>query len=307
MAINNSFLLVVAGMTIKVSHKMASGARNALLYGGIFILLWSTGSFAEGIHGGIELVTTKIRVTDGIALWRQEIDRRGRELIKANSGLGPTGLIECREAEEIPAAYLCLSFFQYDLNRLFGRASIFAEGGYELGRGSLANESHPDMAKLNLTTQGHDLKSSDLLTFFKMSETSWNPYEKKFHDNVLLKLKKRHGKFVVLGFSYQAFDSYQSIVGHEVMHAQYLLQPQYAKTVANFWGTLSADERSAIRSALKEEAYDPADEELMKNEFQAFVLEPDAETDRLAKFAQRYRVRLMNLLQQARIAPVQIH
>ncbi len=80
------------------------------------------------------------------------------------------------------------SFFQQDMNRIFGRMSIFSEGGYVVPKGTLVSLGNRDLIKLNKTTQGNDLTSSKIMEFYSA-------------------LKKRYSDFVILGFSHQAFDS----------------------------------------------------------------------------------------------------
>jgi len=272
----------------------------------------------------ILLLTDKISAGSGIGAWRKRLDKEGRdrvkETIKRDGALGPTGaLTECAETAEIPGVFLCQSFFQNDLNGIFGRLSFYAEGGYELGRGTLVDTKNWELVALNLTTQGHDLKRGDLLEAFgKMSDACSKgkkdlcptPYEAEFYRKILVPISRQYKSFVVLGFSYQAFDTYQSNVGHEMMHAQYFMIKNYQDAVHEYWLSIPDDkpdsDREKIKKALAEEGYDPKDDALMENEFQAYVLEPGAEDDRLGQFVPAHRAPLTQVLRKHGVAPIQV-
>ena len=64
-----------------------------------------------------------------------------------------------------------------------------------------------------------------------------------------------------------------TILHHELSHGEYFTNPAYAAFVANFWQTvLTAPERAAVRTYLASEGYDPALEDLMQNEMQAYLM-----------------------------------
>ncbi|MDT7950934.1 MAG: hypothetical protein RQ966_05450 [Acetobacteraceae bacterium] len=64
-----------------------------------------------------------------------------------------------------------------------------------------------------------------------------------------------------------------TILHHELSHGEYFTKPAYAAFVKSFWeNTLTSDERAAFRSYLAAEGYDPALEDLMRNETQAYLM-----------------------------------
>lgn len=64
-----------------------------------------------------------------------------------------------------------------------------------------------------------------------------------------------------------------TILHHELAHGEFFSDPTYARYVRHFWATaLTEPERAAIRSWLASEGYDPALEEVMLNEMQAYLM-----------------------------------
>jgi hypothetical protein len=64
-----------------------------------------------------------------------------------------------------------------------------------------------------------------------------------------------------------------SILRHELSHGEFFSDPAYATYVRGFWRTdLTEAERAGMRRFLGSEDYDTADEELMLNEMQAYVM-----------------------------------
>jgi hypothetical protein len=77
----------------------------------------------------------------------------------------------------------------------------------------------------------------------------------------------------MLGQPGRLFEAYG--LYHETRHGLYFTEPTYARACREYWnGVLSADQREAFRLALLSMDYDSADEELMINEWQAYVLTP---------------------------------
>jgi hypothetical protein len=64
-----------------------------------------------------------------------------------------------------------------------------------------------------------------------------------------------------------------AILRHELSHGEFFSDPAYAAYVRGFWRTdLTEAERAGVRRFLGSEDYDTADEELMLNEMQAYVM-----------------------------------
>jgi hypothetical protein len=68
-----------------------------------------------------------------------------------------------------------------------------------------------------------------------------------------------------------------AILRHEISHGVYFTDPAYAAYVRRFWDTvLDAGERDKFRRFLGGEGYDTANDDLMRNETQAYlVFTPD--------------------------------
>lgn len=65
----------------------------------------------------------------------------------------------------------------------------------------------------------------------------------------------------------------RAVLWHEMSHGEYFTRPAYADWTRRFWReTLTDAERDAFRAFLTKLDYDPADEDLMANETQAFLM-----------------------------------
>jgi hypothetical protein len=64
-----------------------------------------------------------------------------------------------------------------------------------------------------------------------------------------------------------------TILRHEVSHGVYFTDPAYAAYTTHFWAdAMTAGERAAFRRMLGEEGYDTSNEDLMRNEMQAYLV-----------------------------------
>jgi hypothetical protein len=64
-----------------------------------------------------------------------------------------------------------------------------------------------------------------------------------------------------------------TILHHELSHGEYFTDPGYVAFVHRFWTQmLTSGERERIRRHLRTEGYDPALEEVMENEAQAYLM-----------------------------------
>ena len=266
-------------------------------------------------YAGIERCDTALIAVSGVNPWRHEVNAKSRKL-NIDGDWPEVGHTEYREVSELPGAFIFLSFLQWDMNMIFTRASIYAEGGYKAASKTVVPHDHPDVEKLNRTTSGQDLKSDDIIEFFKKAiqlgktdpKYKLNSAEAEFYYKVLPILRKKRKRFVVLAFSYQSMFTYQENVGHEIMHAQYFLLPKYRKVVKKFWkNRVRPNDKTEIRAILSQQAgHDPADEALMENEFQAYTLEVGAENDLLQRYLKSYRTGLRNALKTEGFTPIQI-
>ena len=63
------------------------------------------------------------------------------------------------------------------------------------------------------------------------------------------------------------------LVEHELRHALYFIGQEYRNRCDSVWNALDRSDRDAITLTLSLQGYDPADSFLIRNEFQAFLLE----------------------------------
>ena len=63
-----------------------------------------------------------------------------------------------------------------------------------------------------------------------------------------------------------------TILHHELSHGAYFTDPAYAAYVESFWAALSEPERTAFRHFLAGEGYDAGNDDLMRNETQAYLV-----------------------------------
>ncbi len=63
-----------------------------------------------------------------------------------------------------------------------------------------------------------------------------------------------------------------TILHHELSHGAYFTDPAYAAYVDSFWTALSEPERAAFRHFLDGEGYDTGNDDLMRNESQAYLV-----------------------------------
>ncbi len=128
---------------------------------------------------------------------------------------------------------------------------------------------------------GHDYRAADLARFFALAA----------RDRVPLTAQERWVRDIVRQAGWLSADAVgallsippaggrittadrATILRHEVSHAAYFTDPAYRSYTIQLWTTALTDaERSAIRAWLADEGYDPAEEDLMRNEAQAYLL-----------------------------------
>jgi hypothetical protein len=95
---------------------------------------------------------------------------------------------------------------------------------------------------------------------------------------------------------------------HEILHAQYFNDVNFRNTVDKFWNELSVKERDELRSVIGTQ-YDASDDFLMRNEFQAYILQPGGDSPNvlLSKFVPHYRTKLIERLESAGVKPIQVN
>jgi hypothetical protein len=159
------------------------------------------------------------------------------------------------------------------------RLAFFVEKtGY---RGRLVTDA--EVAKLH-GWNAHDYAAPDLARFFSAAE------RQKFPLNTAeLELRRRladagiirqiaggweTGTGALVGVSAESPPALRAVLFvHEAFHGLYYTSPEFRAGVQDAWQSMSEETRSAFRRFLSLSSYDPSDEALMVNEFQAYVLQ----------------------------------
>lgn len=192
------------------------------------------------------------------------------------------------ELKQMPGVYLALFNTVSAMNDAFQRASIAIEQKEWPLRGTQV---------LGMVAGGHDLKGTDLLPFAENAKTTreldLDPpmplfaeqtakaeavrrilFEEEFFTRVILPTIAKRGAENVVFLAASTDASPLRVVSHEMWHGYYFTNARYANAVREYWSKhLTAEEREQFKKMAKGFAYDIADEELMANEFQAFMLE----------------------------------
>ena len=163
------------------------------------------------------------------------------------------------------------------------RLAFFVEKtGY---RGRLVPDS--EMATLH-GWNAHDYSAPDLARFFTQAAAesfSLNPSEVELRQrlvaaSVLLPNGSSAwdaGTGALVGISAQSPPALKAVLFvHEAFHGLYYTSPEFRSGVESAWEGLSEGARNAFRSFLAFSQYDPGNEALMINEFQAYILQRSA-------------------------------
>jgi hypothetical protein len=263
------------------------------------------------------ILSTPIKVETGIPGWNAQFTKFVSQK-KKNKNYSSTGLTECRAVQEIPGAHVCLSYDQKDMNLALGRASSYIEGTGGNTKGVLINQDDKVFHSFLYDIGGHDLKGASLLNFYEVvqkacSESNedenvcFSKNESELFSNFIIPAIKENPNFVLITYSLISSMDYENILSHEIMHAQYFLDSNFRDVVDHFWDSkVSEMDKIAIRNIFSKN-YDPNDEFLMKNEFQAYLLQADAEKAWLKKYLLKYRGALISALLKNSSRPVQVN
>jgi hypothetical protein len=170
--------------------------------------------------------------------------------------------------------------------RMLNRAAVLVETRGQprdrlLGDVSLEQAIRATGAQPDTFYDGHDYRASDLVRFFALAERDGirlNPDELRLRDLIRAAGWTDAGAVGALitlpalgvGIDPQAR---ASILRHEISHGVFFTDPAYAAFTQRFWQTeLNDKERAAFRRFLASQEYDPADETLMMNETQAYLV-----------------------------------
>jgi hypothetical protein len=110
--------------------------------------------------------------------------------------------------------------------------------------------------------------------------------------------------FVLVTFVCHGTVRDDKVISHELLHGQYFTDPAFHAAIDDYWATLPESDRADIRDTLGR-LYDGADDELMRNELQAYALMSGAQTTIFKMVVPRHRQRLLDLLHARHVEPIQ--
>src|SRR5262249_23088166 len=130
----------------------------------------------------------------------------------------------------------------------------------------------------------HDYASADLARFFSLAAEqnfALNPAELELRDRLVGAgiLKPVSGRWeagtgALVGVSAESPPALRGVLFvHEAFHGLYYTSYRFRAGVKSAWEAMDESARAAFRSFLALSRYDPGDEALMINEFQAYVLQ----------------------------------
>jgi hypothetical protein len=255
----------------------------------------------------------KIWATRELPAWNTALTKISEELL--NKGEYPTtGLTRCAETQELPGAFLCASMKKTEMNQSLARASTYVEGLYGEKKGTVVTHGNFSFLTALYRAGGHDLRSEDLKKFYQEVEVlcftdktfCLSEQEREFFKEVVSPLFRQKKDFVILAYAIQSEVTYQQVVTHEIMHAQYFLQPAYREICDKFWEESVSEEDKATIKSLLSKTYNVEDPLLLRNEFQAYLLMGGGEHLLLGKMVPKYRDNLIEKLNKIGLAPIQI-
>jgi hypothetical protein len=218
--------------------------------------------------------------------------------------------IACAEIEEIRGTVLCLFDDIVTGNLAFYRAATWIEGSRSAAAGHFVpNYSvYADALKPpGAYVDGVDLPFHDLKAYYDAAlaacandkSVCLNAHETALFEKFLMPLQRQRGDYVILGTSYGK----PAIIGHEILHAQYFLFPKFRAVVDCYFEVrLSEKSRQDVIADLAE-SYDAKNPFLMRNEFQAYLLQ-EGETSHLPRLRATDRRSLLQALHDAGNFPV---
>lgn len=219
----------------------------------------------------------------------------------------------CREIMELATTYLCLSHEKNKMVSHLGRASAFIEGDREIAQGTILGQSSDHLARYNEETGGLDLLAKDIARFVTQVELACKDDQDKC-------LSEDESDFVHLFFDSHlkseahifislSLDSTALIenLGHELLHAQFFLNPIFYDVVEDFWlHQFSSTDREGVSWFLSQ-YYDLSNHYLLINELQAYLLMMPRKRPELEDYRRRFTLKLISALKKHGINPVSLN
>jgi hypothetical protein len=237
------------------------------------------------------------------------------EYTASRGGEHPLGVTECRWVAELEQVLLCGSYDRRAMNPPLTRAAIFVE----VRAHTVVRRDELVFMRYNASIGGFDLLKDhpdptrpDLLHFYAAidracaADAALCPDE---HERAMRAMLERawagKPKFVLVTFAHAGTIPDDEVVSHEILHAQYFTTPAYRGAIEAYWRALTEAQRAEIRRSLAG-AYNASDEELMQNEFQAYVLMSGGERASLRHLIPAHREPLLELLGERGVLPIAV-
>lgn len=225
------------------------------------------------------------------------------EMVMEDPELKKRGLMLCAELKDLEGALLCSAGKQTYMNQAFSRASLFSEGSTGIEKGKVYDLDSKEVQDAS-GILGHNIPSNELRGFWDTLAKACSPsqncassQELELFEKVMVPMFLKRPQFIAITYASDA-DPWVAL-SHELKHAQYFLNSTYRETVDRFWNeTVSKEDRERIRIVLGE-YYNKNDEAVIRNEFQAFLLERHAPMHTLKDFVPLYQEKLIQKLKEA--------
>lgn len=255
--------------------------------------------------------TTPIRLERDLLVWSDWIGAYAEEHGHDHA----LGVTECRWVAELEQVLLCGSYDRTAMNPPLTRAAIFVEvrAHTVISRGdSLYRSYRAQIGGFDLLKDHPDPARPDLLHYYAAldracaADAALCPDEPERAMRALLE-RAWAGKprFVLVTFAHVGPIPDDEVVSHEILHAQYFTSAAYRGAIDAYWRGLTDAQRAEIRASLAG-VYNPADEELMQNELQAYVLMSGGERARLRRFIPEHRAPMLELLAARGVRPIAV-
>jgi hypothetical protein len=225
------------------------------------------------------------------------------------------GVTECRWVAELEQVLLCGSYDRSTMNPPLTRAAIFVE----VRAHSVIDRGDPFYSRYTAAVGGFDLLKDhpdparpDLLHFYAAVDRACAADGALCADEperamraLLERAWAGKPKFVLVTFAHRGPISDDEVVSHEILHAQYFTTPAYRDAIDAYWKGLTRPQRDEVRATLAG-IYNVNDEELMQNEFQAYVLMSGADRARLYGFLDEHRAAMLERLAARGVQPIAV-
>ncbi|NBX17456.1 MAG: hypothetical protein EBR09_08845 [Proteobacteria bacterium] len=201
-------------------------------------------------------------------------------LDKLRARRGQENTLVCAQTIEIEGLFLCGGTSRVAQHIPLMRAAIYAEARPSIGVQSGGQVvSQQVAAGVYQKSAGHDLPQSLIQSFFSKAKSICPDLSCLLEGEILFasKVMPEFQRRVPSGYSVISFDveSEQSVSGalkHEIAHGQFFQQPKYRMAVEMFWNSLPPDVKAAAQVMIGMN-YDPANQQLLMNEFHAYILD----------------------------------